>query len=183
MTHKLIFLDIDGVMNSEVSWLRYQNYGTFSENAVNSLNSILSRTGAKIVISSSWREIHPYKEMEAILCDQGVHAHGRVIGQTPSWNKTSKGNILCGFKCRGDEIHNWLENYDGKVEGIVLLDDTMDMVHMYPWLVLTNAYVGLTKADADLAVSILDQPFDIRLADSFKTTFANDSSEGCLQDA
>lgn len=47
---KIIFLDIDGVLNTS-----RHRYMKFDEEAMKNLEDILDATGAKIVVSSSWR--------------------------------------------------------------------------------------------------------------------------------
>lgn len=51
---KIIFLDIDGVLN--VNFNGRDKYGRiFHPNFVDNLRDIINRTGAKIVISSTWK--------------------------------------------------------------------------------------------------------------------------------
>ena len=63
---KIIFLDIDGVLNHEAFYKeryeRVQNgeklnhpYSEIDSNSVTNLNSLIADTDAKVVISSTWR--------------------------------------------------------------------------------------------------------------------------------
>ena len=76
---KIIFLDIDGVLN---------NYNTLGEGAnwepdlVKILNRIIKETKAKIVLSSTWRQIEHYRNI--IKNDIKIN----YIGKTPKlWKK------------------------------------------------------------------------------------------------
>jgi hypothetical protein len=51
---KIIFLDIDGVLNNS-KWLKENKNNPIDPAAVNRINVIMQKTDAKIVISSSWR--------------------------------------------------------------------------------------------------------------------------------
>ena len=57
------------------------------------------------------------------------------------------------FGIRGDEIQRWLEQHPA--ESFVILDDNDDMTPYMDRLVLTERGPGLTKADADQAIKIL----------------------------
>ena len=61
--------------------------------AVRYLNEIIAYTGAKVVISSTWRHGYTMKELRSILRKNGFD--GSVIGVTPSEPK---------YKIRGEEI-------------------------------------------------------------------------------
>ena len=60
---KIIFLDVDGVLNSEEfsRWLwdnhekKYRGYEMLDQRAILCLQDIVFVTGAEIVLSSSWR--------------------------------------------------------------------------------------------------------------------------------
>lgn len=46
---------------------------------------------------------------------------------------------------RGEEIQRWIDRFDGEIEGIVILDDDSDMLHLTPWLVRTPFETGFRK--------------------------------------
>jgi len=87
--NKLIFLDVDGVLNSLI-WMERMNDagknkdGFFFENvdveAVARLNRIVEATGAAVVVSSTWRIGRSAKELQALLDAHGFV--GNVIGKT-----------------------------------------------------------------------------------------------------
>ena len=83
MSTKEVFLDIDGVLNgypfldeveanSTAAPLSREWWSEFIDDArVERLNHILEVTGAKVVLSSSWRMRWPYKELQELFEEHG----------------------------------------------------------------------------------------------------------------
>lgn len=62
---KIIFLDIDGVLNSadHLDHTKHCNgYSDISPKKVKLLKKIVDRTGAEIVLSSTWRDLEKKKK-------------------------------------------------------------------------------------------------------------------------
>ena len=108
---KVIFLDIDGVLNMYGASCRtfMKPYGQHIEpHLVNRLNYILEKVeDLKIVISSSWR--FDMKDLEKQIKEQGFKYWDRVIGKTPVGD------------ARGLEILDWLS--EKEVEKYLVIDD------------------------------------------------------------
>ena len=125
---KVIFLDIDGVLNHENFYESrfnteiYPNgFGTyplceFCPESVDNVNKILKETGAKIVISSSWRF---NENIDTILSVVGIHQ--TIYDKTP-YLGTEFGTNLC----RRHEIQRYLDNHP-EIEDYVIIDDDSDM--------------------------------------------------------
>jgi hypothetical protein len=145
---KVIFLDIDGVLNSLRSAIRYGNFDHFSREAVKALNILTDATGAKLVISSTWRIAR--KDYIDVLRANGVM--GEIIGATPNLSHDQNG--VCVGVIRGFEIKVWLEDHPD-VEDFIILDDDNDMGELLNHLVQTNPDVGLTFDDAKRAIGIM----------------------------
>ncbi len=140
---KLVFLDIDGVLNSHDWYTRRSSRQRPSDeidpDAAKRVQRLCDETGAKIVISSTWRLLHKLPALKRVLAAKGLTAP--VIGVTP---------CLPGSKIRGEEIQLWLDRYlelegdfsRGPVEGMVILDDDSDMGKLAPWLVRTPFETG-----------------------------------------
>lgn len=152
----VIFLDIDGVLNSVETMTR--NFYAQPEKVRNcredrtdwpdaelvaNLNYIIEQTNACIVVSSTWRYMGLEKVSEC-LYKAGVV--GNIIDIT--------GKHPHGI--RGYEIISWLSQYHYKVKNFVILDDDTDMVFVSPYSVKTNVKTGLTKECAEEAVRILN---------------------------
>lgn len=121
---KVIFLDIDGVLNViPTVWDKYG--GDFHQDFVDNLGRIIESTGAKIVISSSWRS-SGLDVMINMWRDRKYP--GEIIGVTPLCHQLMK---LVSFKdpddiCRGDEIDWWIKKYEPL--NYVILDDDDDIL-------------------------------------------------------
>ena len=162
---KVIFLDIDGVLNT--GWWYTQmdrntpkdKYGyAFDPNSVANLKKIIDETGADIVISSSWKSFG-LSELEEMWQDRGLP--GKLIGITP--NSVSDEMLLNAdldhmelFSIRGMEIKEWLTNHGKRVSNYVIIDDMDNMLsEQKPHFVRTNSEVGITNEDAEKAIEII----------------------------
>ncbi len=125
---KIIFLDIDGVLNNEVmcfnpEWKEKQF--DIDKRCMDLLNNLIEKTDAKVVISSVWRYGNTIESLQKLLEEYGFK--GEVIGLTPSY-----GHTAC---VRGNEILGWLQDNQDRYEGLdynfknyVILDDDGDML-------------------------------------------------------
>jgi hypothetical protein len=144
---KLVFLDFDGVLNSDKS---VQELGTryrFAKSSVDALNEIVRHTDARIVISSTWRNHWTLIENASYLKRDGVLPN-RVVGKTKALDKE-----------RGLEIDLWLQSAPYPVESFVILDDRDDMLKHCDRLVKTDPQIGLTMSHARQAIEILASPW------------------------
>ena len=109
---KVIFLDVDGVLNSDEYFDRVKNLhiqGIQSEidvNKISLLKRAMDETGAKVVLSSSWRYTEMGKELRKLLSNYGIYADITPLIE----NK------------RGLEKKQWLLEHKN-VENFVILDD------------------------------------------------------------
>ena len=150
---KIIFLDFDGVLNTEhyQSLLQYQGkpwqdeYGAFFDpNAVKQLKRIIDATDADIVVESSWKYLglDAMKELWKVR-----NLPGTIIDITPS---------LLG-KNKGVEIASWLSKYAKQDIRYVIIDDEYVILDsQLPHFILTNPYEGITEEQANRAISILN---------------------------
>ena len=86
--YKLIFLDIDGVLNSEEWYIErqskdysYSYLDEFSPNLIRNFNKLIDKTGASVVISSTWRMSRSIDELKQLFESLGIR--GNIIGKTP----------------------------------------------------------------------------------------------------
>lgn len=144
---KLVFLDIDYVLSSyrkakEVYMITGKRHSgkdfPFDEKCMENLKYLINKTGAYIVITSSWRKYEDHmialkeKLIEYDLLD-------RVIGKT---------NVLGN---REEEINEFLNNIKDKIS-FIILDDNNQIGELTKYLVKTNPYTGLTKQDTKNAI-------------------------------
>ena len=161
---KILFLDIDGVLNSARWYTRINNiprdrFGhAFDPAAIENLSKIIAATGADIVISSSWK-CFGLDGLRAMWKERNLP--GKVIGSTPN---TISDKMLLNMNLdamdevalRGLEIEEWLSLHGKKVSHYVILDDVDSfLASQKTHLVLTNPMEGLSKEDVAKAVGIL----------------------------
>lgn len=87
MILRLIFLDIDGVLNDH-NFDDDSKSSSFDRECVRCFNAIIAATNPHIVISSAWRYMVHKQAMtiqgfEYLLRTHGLHVVDRVIGCTP----------------------------------------------------------------------------------------------------
>ena len=167
MTRKVIFLDIDGVLNTKYWYSKMDRntpkdkYGyAFDPNAVANLKRIVEATGADIVISSSWKCIG-LSQLEEMWADRSLP--GKIIGVTP--NSVSDDLLLNAdidsmeiYHIRGTEIKEWLDRFGKQVNGYVIIDDMDNMLpEQQSHFVWTDPEIGITEGNAAQAIMILNQ--------------------------
>lgn len=145
---KLIFLDIDGVVVTRKEVLKpIVQIGPrcgheLNKESVSLLNQLCDETGAKVIISSTWRQIHQLADIRGHFKNYG--ATFEIVDKTPK---------MCMYE-RGDEIAKFLENV--KVDSFVIIDDDSDMGHLIDKLVKTSFDTGFTKTHLQKAEDILN---------------------------
>ena len=164
---KIIFLDIDGVLNTQLWYTQMDRnttidkYGyAFDPNAVANLKRIVEETGADIVISSSWKCMGLI-QMEDMWNDRNLP--GRIVGITP--NSVSDELLLHAdidsmelFHIRGEEIKEWLSKHGKRVSNYAIIDDMDNMLpEQQSHFVQTNPEFGITKEDSEKAIKILNK--------------------------
>ena len=147
---KIIFLDIDGVLNSFDNMRSYHPYERrhydkfhkFDSRCVRWLKRIIKETDSEIVISSSMRRLQHFDEMwDGRALPEFVGKTGRTEGH------------------RGAEIDLFLKNFSQPVENYVILDDDSDMMpYQLDRFVKIDGSYGLNYWDHLKAIKILNDP-------------------------
>jgi hypothetical protein len=159
---KLIFLDIDGVLNVYPNG--FDAYGRlFHPDFVTNLDRIIKETGAKLIISSSWRSrgIDNLKELWGYR-----NIAGEIVGVTPDLWDEVEGEEYPQRRVRGYEIQAVLDRYTD-IESYVIIDDDTDMLpsQMKNFVNTSNNInhpdsvdigIGLTNECANKAIRILN---------------------------
>ncbi len=111
---KIIFLDIDGVLNSDEYFDKISNLdiqGIEQEidiEKVKLLKEAINETGAKVVLSSSWRYTRKGQQLKELLSNYEIY-----VDSTPFIQNE-----------RGLEIKQWLSE-NQCIEDFVILDDEL----------------------------------------------------------
>ena len=164
---KVIFLDVDGVLNSEQFYRKrgHPDYRfedeppypvcEFDPKAVDLLNQLIKDTESKLVISSTWRIGRTLEELQK-LCDvTGIV--GEVIGRTGSLNSKEE-RQSCGKFVRGTEIKNWLDESKKPIEKYIIIDDDNDMLpEQQENFIKTSFWTGLTIEGVLNGIKILNK--------------------------
>lgn len=168
---KVLFLDLDGVLNTEDYFASLKDKGLptedsfgnlFSPDAVENLRRIIEATGAQIVISSSWRfaglgtlklmwkERHLpgnlYDITSLFVADDYIRAH--MDDQSFDFYEAMT-------SAREMEISAWLQEHP-EVTNYVILDDLDSFRQHEAHLVKINPKTGITPADAEQVITILN---------------------------
>lgn len=149
---KVLFLDIDGVLNSERTRVAFkglphdltpEHLAMFDPVGLNMIRGLCARGDVSVVVSSAWRITHDWD------------AIGRALG-LPTMGRTPS---LLG--CRGDEIAAWLREHP-EVDTWAILDDSDDMLpEQRPFFVRTDLYDGIRWRDFERLCTLFGlQPYD-----------------------
>lgn len=150
---KIIFLDFDGVITTPKSGWNIDN------NKCLLIKEICDKTGAKIVISSSWRHRTVEETIKQNHLEDWI-LKDYVVGVTISLMtdpvKFEFEDRYCdNFLIRGNEIDYYIKNHN--VENYVILDDYSDEIldTQKKHLVQTYSYEGISEKDVQKAINIL----------------------------
>lgn len=161
---KVIFLDVDGVLNSNFwndNHQREISDGTLiDEEKIKLLACLVKKTNSKIILHSGWRtwfdsELEPLR-IEAKKLIQLLEKEGlRIDGLTPDLTteeirKTKKFSLV-----KADEILLWLKLHNDVTNWVVLDDLDLHNIQVAQHQVKPDQTVGLTAQDVEKAVKIL----------------------------
>jgi hypothetical protein len=168
---KILFLDIDGVLNSDAHYERLQTdpekinrlcqeeghshiinpytLMCFDPEAIKRLNRITETTGAEIVFSSNWLldiSLEDMRDLFAVL-----RVSGDILDKTPRGLQ---------YSSRTEEIEAWLSDYKDKhgytpVFGI--LEDQHNLGHLRRYTIYTTYAEGMQDLHADLMIQRLSR--------------------------
>ena len=128
---KIIFLDIDGVLNSVIyDRQKSDGDGNIDRTRLALLKSLVDETGAKIVLTTSWRNhwSNNPDELDEIgieIVEDFKSAGLEIFDKTPH----------IGYLGRAQEVRSWLSERDD-VESFVIIDD-----NPFGWGDLEDAFV------------------------------------------
>ena len=161
---KVIFLDIDGVLNSnfwnedhqkEISDGKY-----IDTEKVKLLAKLVNRSDASIILHSGWRfwfdsDLKPMRPeagyLESLLGDEGIS----VAGMTPDLTTEEIRKTKKFSKVKADEILMWLKNHPDVHSWVVLDDLELHNAEIEQHQVKTDAEHGLLETDVEKALEIL----------------------------
>lgn len=168
MNPKIIFLDFDGCLNS-TDWAirvkaaagkKVKFWNMLDEVAVARVNKIIEGTGAKVVVSSSWRcfsDTNTVPLLQDLLNKFGFA--GEVIGMTPIHSICEHEPFDCDDAHRGHEIQAYLRDTYQEPNTrppFIIIDDSRDMEPLMDRLVRTDGQEGLQDIHVAQAIALLN---------------------------
>ncbi len=161
----IIFLDIDGVLNSkfwdESHQMEISDGKYIDTEKVSLLSKIVNSTKASIVLHSGWRfwfdeKLKPTrKEAEhlvSILEKEGLS----ISGVTPDLTTEEIRKTKKFSKVKADEILTWLYEHPDTESWLVLDDLDLHNEEIATHQVMTDSEYGLTEDDVLKAIKILN---------------------------
>ena len=157
---KCIFLDIDGVLNTDkTKEVAPSGCTGIEDNLVSNLRYIVSKTDAKIILTSTWKL--GWESVDYCCSEDAKYLNLKMkeYGLTIS-GKTYDEKFFDSFmEDRGRGIHDLLDKLQG-VEAYVVIDDNVYVDYdneIMRRLILTDYREGLTKKNAEEAIMILNE--------------------------
>lgn len=155
---KIIFLDVDGVLNNEKTEDKIGAFIGLNDILVKRLKKIVDATGAEIYLISTWKE-RWYKEndkkkyqdafadrLDAVFCNYGLKIVDKL--EDEDINPVARGRLVKEFLKTAN------------ADSFVILDD-YEFDYYYENLgdnlVQTNGRYGLTEKDVKKAIEILNK--------------------------
>ena len=143
---KVIFLDFDGVITTlESRW-------NIDSEKCKLVKRICDETGAKIVISSSWRKSNLEYTMKQ-FSKESFLLYDYVIDVTKRLSISGSASITIP---RGVEILEYIESHDSITNYVILDDDTDMLLWQRNHFVHTNTYEGINEKNVEQAIKILN---------------------------
>lgn len=171
--YPIIFLDFDGVLNTEKYYCELKSKGLpcddkygqlFDPEAVANLRKIIDATGARIVVSSSWRYMG-LNVLQRMWYDRDLP--GRIVDITPLHLLDDK---LCDTDltqvdmlslCRGNEIKWYFDEVldaNSNSRRFVIFDDLKEVLpELQDHFVRIDPIVGITEEDVEKTIVVINR--------------------------
>lgn len=139
---KVLFLDIDGVLNRYDMFEGKGSREIISDEMVARINRVIKETGCSVVISSSWRLIMSLNELNLLLEEHGFLSEA-IIDRTPHIDR------------RDNEILVWLRDHQDVTKFAVVDDEASDLTEVKDQLVQTSFDTGILDEHTEQLIKIL----------------------------
>lgn len=169
----IIFLDFDGVLNTEKYYCELKSkdlpsddkYGQlFDPEAVANLRKIIDATDARIVVSSSWRYMG-LNVLQRMWYDRDLP--GRIVDITPlhllddKLCDTDLTQVVMLSLCRGNEIKWYFDEVldaNSNSRRFVIFDDLKEVLpELQDHFVRIDPIVGITEGDVEKAIVVINR--------------------------
>jgi len=152
---KIIFLDVDGVLNN-CEYDKVAKSFRIHPEKIQRLNRLLKDVDAHIVLSSSWRYFVHNGSMNLHGLEWLFRTHGLEVGRLVDITPPDKEG-----ETRGQTIDRWIKNHRGDryihLESYVVIDDMCqeEFKEHAGLFIRTNPALGLTDINCELIKRIL----------------------------
>ena len=155
---KILFLDIDGVLNHPGSW-HLKDPDNIDIDKLVLLDKIVDETDCWIVIHSSWRFSKSTKEIQDLFILRGFEHSHRIFDSTAMIDD------------RPGSIRVWLRECDDIVDSFVILDDLglRSFEGFGKHLVSTSGSIGLTERDCEQVIRLFERQDNTYCSSGCKT--------------
>lgn len=158
---KIIFLDIDGVLNSS-EFPKLHKWSPIDESKVKLLANLAERTGAYVVMHSGWRfwfddSMQPQTDEARYLYNLFYKCNISLYDKTPDYTTEEiRANKTFGL-VKAQEILAWLDEHTS-IESYVVIDD-FDLGNsiIRTRQVITDNSTGITEIDIQKAFQFLSE--------------------------
>lgn len=169
----IIFLDFDGVLNTEKYYCELKSKGLpsddkygqlFDPEAVANLRKIIDATDARIAVSSSWRYMG-LNVLQRMWYDRDLP--GRIVDITPlhllddKLRDTDLTQVDILSLCRGNEIKWYFDEVldaNSNSRRFVIFDDLKDVLpELQDHFVRIDPVVGITEGDVEKAIVVINR--------------------------
>jgi hypothetical protein len=140
---KIIFLDIDGVLNTNQTLADQGRQDAICPIKMALFANVIKKTGANIVISSTWRK-HQFAMNTIQMNFVGHGIINNYLGKTKCLNRS-----------RYHEIQDYLDTHP-KVHNFAVLDDNLTAWYENNHFFRTSGFIGLTKGICDDLIRFLN---------------------------
>lgn len=162
---RVLFLDIDGVLNSEAWNADHQQEITrgilIDREKVQLLSQLVHDTHAQIILHSGWRmwfdaKLRPLRREADVLVKFFDDAGLSIAGVTPDLTTEEIRRNKQFSKVKADEILAWLSRHEHVQAWVVLDDLDLHNEQIREHQVRTNPSMGLNWCDIESAYQILE---------------------------
>jgi len=156
---KIIFLDIDGVLNNHMAYSIYNPEST-NINMINNLNFTIEQTGAKIVIISNWAQVMTQDRLSKFLVERGL-LDNVIVDIIKSKEIEDKG-IIMQIIDKSSFIYEYVNLH--QIVNYVIIDDDLksDFLDQSKIIVPSKDHtnpifsLGITEIESQKIISLLN---------------------------
>lgn len=172
---KVIFLDFDGVLNTDtfideqklcgalsnsIASFMYRRAEELDPKALARLFQIVHATDAKIVLVTTWKEWHSIADISTMMIEAGYLGVPPIIDATHRFDNKKLRQVNRPILSRGEQVDQWLNETTESIEGYLIIDDSVDYsaYQKHKHMIMTDADLGLEEKHIKEAIEILSQP-------------------------